>query len=196
MADLYERLVEIQEITRLLAADVTRLTSQLGERSIPVETTEEEEGARRAYVRAVFALIEAIVEQHKKLLLELSSHGSVTLRPGVVEALAEQTYVVDENGSVSSRDQYLQLRRKLRAIYRAAAEGFGAELIVRYDEEGWRSFTAAVKVRDRITHPKTDLDCHISEDDLATVDAGNDWFRGVNNEFVRVAREHRQRHAW
>jgi len=196
MSDLYERLEELQDMTRILAADVTRLGQRLGERSIQAATTEEQDGVRRAYVRAVFALVEAVIQQHKRLLLDLLSRGLVAMQPSVVGALSEQAYVVDDNGTVTTRDQYLQLRRKLRAVYRSAGEALGTPLGVRYDDAGWRAFSEAVRIRDRITHPQTYEDCHISGDDLDTVDLGHKWFRGVNDEFVRIAGLHRKHHHW
>lgn len=196
MVDLYDRLEEIQGMTRVLAADVKRLATGVGDRSIQAEITEEHAGARRAYIRAVFSLVEAIVEQHKRLLLDLAANGFVTLNSPVREALSEQIYVIDDSGSVSTREQYVQLRRKLRAVYRAAAEAFGTALVVRYDDQGWQAFGTALKVRDRITHPKSYADCDISGDDLVTVDAAEAWFREVNSEFVRVAREHRSTRRW
>lgn len=45
----------------------------LGERSNQTAETETEKINRRFYVRSVFALIEVLVEHHKRLLLELSS---------------------------------------------------------------------------------------------------------------------------
>jgi hypothetical protein len=73
---------------------------------------------------------------------------------------------------------------------------FGTPLSVRYDEAGWRAFSEAVKMRDRITHPLTFNDCHVSGDDLDTVDSGHKWFKNLNKEFVRLARLHRKTHAW
>ena len=76
-------------------------------------------------------------------------------------------------------------------MYRAAGEAFGTALVGHYDGQGGQAFDTALKVRDRITHPKSYADCDISGDDLVTVDAAEAWFRKVNSEFVRVAREHR-----
>lgn len=183
-------------MTRVLAADVERLRAQLGSRSIQDDITNGEGGARRAYARAVFALIEAVVEQHKRLLIDLGTRQVVALDAPAQAALAEHTYMVADNGTVSARNQYLQLRRKLRLVYRLAAETLGQPFAVRYDDHGWQQFGEAVEIRDRITHPKTYADCEISGDDLDTVDRGHEWFRTLNNEFVRVAREHRQVHQW
>jgi hypothetical protein len=196
LADLYERLEEIQGMTRILEADVQRLSPRLGERSIQVAVSVAQEANRRFYVRAVFALVEAVVEQHKRLLLDLAERGAVTLGVGVRDSLAERTFVVKDNGSVHERGQYLQLENKLRAVYRAAGEAFGQGLRDTFGDQGWGSFRLALDVRDRITHPKTFENCHVDEVALDTVDAGHTWFKALNGEFVRVAREHRGMNHW
>lgn len=196
MADLYDRLEEIQGMTRILTADVAMLRPLLGERSIQTAETDTEKTNRRFYVRAVFALIEAVVEQHKRLLLELSNGGAITLAEGIFQALSEQVYIVRKNGTVTERNQYLQIERKLRAVYRAAGDAFGQPLTLDFGNIGWESFRAALDVRDRLTHPKTFSDCLVNEDDLDKVDKGHEWFREVNNEFVRVVRKHRANHNW
>ena len=193
MADLYERLDEIQGMTRVLAGDVERLRPLVGE---DVAISDGEEANRRFYVRAVFALVEAVVEQHKRLLLDLAERGAIALATGVRQALSEQVPLVKDNGTVMYREQYLQLERKLRVVYRAAGEALGQPLAVSFGNAGWQSFRAALEVRDRITHPKTYEDCHVDGDALDTVNRGHDWFRALNDEFIRCAREHRQAHHW
>jgi hypothetical protein len=196
MSDLYDRLEEIQGMTRVLAGDVASLGANLGSRSIQDAPSDEEYGARRAYVRAIFALVEATVEQHKRLLLDLSARRTVMLDSSSHTALSEQTYFVSDNGNISVREQYLQLRRKIFLVYRVAGEVLVQTLDVRFDDQGWQHFGTAIEIRDRITHPKSFADCHIEGDDVDTVDAGHDWFRQLSNEFVRVAREHRAQHPW
>lgn len=196
MSDLYDRLEEIQGMAHVLLEDVRRLSIQLDDRLTSTDLTGEQSGQRRDYVRAVFALIEAIVEQHKRLLLDLGKRGVVTLGLGIAEALTEQIYVVKDNGAVAPRDQYLQLKRKLRVVYKTAGESFRQDLAVRFDDAGWEQFGSAIEIRDRITHPKTYADCQIEDGDLQVVKAAEQWFKQVDNEFVRVAREHRNQNGW
>ena len=196
MADLYDRIDEIQGMTLVLTRDVEQLRPLLGKKSITAALTEEEEANRRFYVRAIFALIEAVVEQHKRLLLDLAECKTITLAAGVREALSERLYVVRDNGIVADWEQYLQLQRKLRAVYRAAGHAFRRPLRVTFGDQGWSSLQLAVTVRDRITHPKSFQDCHVDKDALDTVDGGHTWFRKLANEFVRVARAHRRQHHW
>lgn len=196
MADLYNQLEELQGMARVLEADVERLRPRLGARNMQAAVIEEEEMSRRLYVRAVFALIEALVEQHKRLLLHLTSTNIIALPAGTAEALSERAFLVNDNGAVAEREQFLNLARKLRAVYRAAGEGFGEVLPNDFGGQGWASFREAIRVRDRLTHPRTFQDCHVDEDDLLQVDQAEAWYRLLNTEFVRVARAHRLAHPW
>jgi hypothetical protein len=188
MTDIYDRLDEIEGITRVLVGDVDRLRRLVGGQ---VAISDEQESNRRLYVRAVFALVEALVEQHKQLLLDLVKQGSIALAAGIREALSENAPYVKDNGTVQYRMQFLQIERKLRAVYCAAGAAFKQPLVVDYTGSGWQSFQAALGVRNRLTHPKTFRDCYVDEDALSSVDRGHDWFRALSNEFTRVAQEYR-----
>ena len=74
--DLYTRVEEIQGMTRALIDDVNSIKSRLGSRIETDEKSKRSETNRRFYVRAIFALIEAVVEQHKRLLLQLFQEGN------------------------------------------------------------------------------------------------------------------------
>jgi hypothetical protein len=196
MTDLYDRLEELQEVIHVLTRDVEQLRPLLGDRSIAAAVSPEEEANRRFYVRAIFALIEALVEQHKQLLLDLDESGKVSLNRDVRQALSERVSTFAENGTVSQREQYLRLQTKIRAICQTAGEAFGQRLHVSFGDQGWTLFREAVKMRDRITHPKSSQDCHVDEDNLKVVDQAHDWFRDLHNKFIRVACAHREQHGW
>ena len=83
--DFYGRLEQIQSVRHILSQDVRRLENLIG--TAPVEIDSESAGIRRHYVRAVFALIEAIAEQHRLLLLELSAAQIIALDESVAVRL-------------------------------------------------------------------------------------------------------------
>jgi len=196
MSDLYTNLTDLHDMARTLIDDVEVLRPHLGSTAIEIEKTPEEKANRRFFVRAVFALVEAVVEQHKRLLLELQRTGRVSMEQCDVAVLSEKIYYAKDNGAVQQRDQYLSLKSKLRAVYRIAGEAFGRPLSVDFGGTGWPSFGKSIAIRDRITHPKTMDECRVSSENLETVEEGHSWFRGLQNEYVRVAREHRSESGW
>jgi hypothetical protein len=192
--DLYGRLEELQGMTRLLIYDVALLRPEVG--ALDPNPTDAHKANRRFYIRAVFALVEAFVEQHRRLLLDLCDAGMITLEAKPLNTLRQIKEVLNPDDAVEQREKYLQIFDKIKAVYKTAGDGFGQPLKVTFGDEGWSVFKEAMELRNRVTHPKMVNDCWISENDLKTVNDANEWFRTLQNEFVRVAREHRAAHRW
>lgn len=192
--DLYGRLEELQGMTRLLIDDVGRLQGELGA-GVP-DPSETQATNRRFYIRAVFALVEAFAEQHRRLLLDLVGENKITITPKALLALREIREIKMPDGSVVEREQYLQLFEKMKTVYKVAGDGFGERLKVTFGERGCERFREALALRNQVTHPKQVSDCLILEKNIQTVMAANEWFKKLQNEFVRVARAHREVHRW
>jgi hypothetical protein len=183
--DLYARLEELQGMTRLLIDDVDRLQGELGAGN--PDPSEPQQTNRRCYIRAVFALVEAFVEQHRRLLVELAAHQMITLLPQKLQRLREIRAVTLPDGTVGEQEQYLQLFDKIKMVYKAASVGFGQSLKVTFGDKGWVTFKDAMEIRHRVTHPKRVEDCWIFETNIQTAMAAHGWFKKLQNEFVRVA---------
>jgi len=192
--DLYGRLEELQGTTRLLIDDMNRLHVGMGR--FEPNPTPDQETTRRSYVRAVFALVEAFVEQHRRLLLDLADANFITLDPAMLLELREIKEILHGDGRVQQRTRYLRTFDKIKAVYAAAGTGFGEPLNITFGDQGFETFRAAMGIRDRLTHPKTAPDCWLSVVHLEQVEVAHDWFRTLQNEFVRVARAHREQHSW
>ena len=191
--DLYTQLVELQGMTRLLIDDVTLLRPTIGEGN--PDPNKQEKANRRFYIRAVFALVEAFMEQHRRLLVHLCQSGKIELKERTLNRLREIKQILDEQTGavVGEEPRYMQMFDKVKIVYKAAAAGFGQPLAVTCGDDRWPIFKSAMETRNQITHPKNVQDCWIFEQDLQNVIAAHDWFRALQNEFVRAAREHRER---
>jgi hypothetical protein len=135
-------------------------------------------GVRRQYVRAVFALIEAVAEQHRSLLVDLRESGVISLESGMARNLAPR-----HRQGLSAEG--------LSSVFKAATAAFGQSIDVALPP-----LNDAKRVRNRLTHPKSFEDCQVSVLDLDKVQETEKWFRELNNEFVRVAKGHRSAHGW
>jgi hypothetical protein len=190
--DLYNDLEELRGMTRLLIDDVNLLRPKLGEGN--PDPSDEEKANRRFYVRAVFALVEAFVEQHRRLLVHLGEFGKITLPENRLNKLREIKKILDENGAVVGEEaNYMRAHEKIKEVYNAAAVGFDEQLTVTLGNERWPQFKDAMHIRHEITHPKNVNDCWIFEEDIQKVIAAHEWFKTLQNDFVRIARLHREK---
>jgi hypothetical protein len=190
--DLYNDLEELRDMTHLLIDDANLLRPKIGEGK--PDPSDEEKAYRRFYVRAVFALVEAFVEQHRRLVIHLCEAGKIVLTQNKLNRLREIKQILDASGAVvGEAPNYLRIFDKIKRVYKAAATGFHSPLTVAFDNDHWREFQEAMEIRNQITHPKTVQDCWIFEPSLQKVIAAHEWFRALQNDFVRIAREHRER---
>jgi hypothetical protein len=187
--DLYNGLEELEGMTRLLIDDVSLLRPMLGlGKSDP---SNEEEAYRRFYVRAVFALVEAFVEQHRRLIVHLCGLEKITLEENRLNKLREiKGKILDGNGEAAN---YMRAHEKIKEVYNGAAVGFAEPMTVTFGNERWPQFREAMHIRHEVTHPKRVNDCWISEQDIQKVIAAYEWFRELQNDFVRIARLHREK---
>jgi hypothetical protein len=64
---------------------------------------------------------------------------------------------------------------------------------VTFGSERWPQFKQAMHIRQEITHPKNVHDCWIFEEEIQKVIAAHEWFKSLQNDFVRIARLHREK---
>ena len=102
--DLYNDLEELRGMTRLLIDDVNLLRPKLGEGN--PDPSDEEKANRRFYVRAVFALVEAFVEQHRRLLVHLCESGKITLPENRLNKLREIKKILERQAKAKPSEGF------------------------------------------------------------------------------------------
>jgi hypothetical protein len=184
------RIDEMDHLLALLVTDIDELRGELGPDTVAHPDGPRQMAIRRSYVRAVFAAIEAMVEQHARLLLDLSDAGIVTLSDGVYAALSPTVFTLSEKGKVVGRPSRVALKTKVRAVYREAPKAYGNHATIDFSGRGWRSFSQALLLRHSLTHPKRSLDCYLYQEHLDTVRAAEAWYQELHNDYIRMVREH------
>jgi hypothetical protein len=145
---------------------------------------------RRAVIRAIFACIEASSFYMRKHIV---LHNGNLLSREVSMALSEQQIDVSTSGGVDVKP----LRASAISLLRLTVRVFG-ECYPPVEEYGLqgsacvgREFECvipALRVRDRITHPKRIADLAISNEELATAASAFRWFdKFVVNSIALVA---------
>lgn len=133
---------------------------------------------RRIFIRSLFAYIEGTcyrLKQDVKLFKKYS--------PQEDSIISEKTYVLDEKGSVKERDLYLRPQENLRFAFRIYAGCFGSGFKLKTDGNGWNAYKNALKIRNRIIHPKKNNDLKISDGEWAYIINAHTWF---NDEYQRL----------
>jgi hypothetical protein len=128
---------------------------------------------RRIFIRSLFAYIEGTcfrLKQDVRLFKECS--------PQEDSIISEKSYVLDEKGSIKKRDLYLRPIENIRFAFRIYAGCFGPGFKLKTDGNGWNSYKNALKIRNRITHPKKIEDLKIPDEEWACIVNARTWFDG------------------
>lgn len=126
---------------------------------------------RRAVVRAIMSGIEGLLWDIKRSLLTRASLFS----GGDLQYLREIAYEVRDNGEVREIAKFIPLRTNLKALHSLIVRS-GIEAQPCFEGLGWTSMVASVEVRNRITHPKSPQDLHVTEKEVTDAIRAFSWF--------------------
>lgn len=148
---------------------------------------------RRLYVRSVFASIEGFaffLKQHTLNRRMIDCYDSFkTGKPDLplrdLALLFEESYTLKDNGEPQTTNAKLRTLPNLLFALSSFAQSVGSKWQMRKDT-GFEALTTAIRIRDRLTHPKTLDALTVTDKELDAVKQAFDWLR---REFTRVIHE-------
>src|SRR6266498_3697469 len=169
---------EFEHMLDILIADVDRLT----------ESEIDDQSNRRMFARSVFALIEGAVYRMKQICLSNEPESHYAFSAGELALLREESYELDDKGRVVVRPSNLQMQKNIKFAFEAFSKYYGSDFKLKIDDLGWQSFLQAIKLRNRLMHPKFASDLHVTDPELKITKSTNDWFqRNVHLALDRAA---------
>src|SRR4030095_3272513 len=78
-------------------------------------------------------------------------------------------------GDLQERTQFIQLKTNIQYTFKVAADTYRSSYVLDKGS-GWQAFLRAIKVRDRITHPKDPAKMAISDQEVEDVNLALNWF--------------------
>jgi hypothetical protein len=157
---------EASELLGQLALEVQVLIVEAGP-----ELSEVSHIRRRVIIRSIFANIEAL----SYILRNLAVHNkhAKSVKPEDMLIVSETSYDLDNSGSITHRPLKLRTTASIRYSFALFKRSYGTNFDLDVTGKSWQSYLRALKVRDRITHPKGVDDITISEDEF--LDAAECW---------------------
>lgn len=135
---------------------------------------EDNQATRRDLTRTAFAAIEGLVWIFREAVVTVAEETN-GLEDGEKEILQERQLSVSEQGKISVQARFLGLIPTVRLIARIASRISGAEYFD-FGASEWDGFRKAIAIRNRITHPKSAADLHLSKADVDQVISALFWF--------------------
>jgi hypothetical protein len=140
--------------------------------------------SRRDLVRTVFAAIDGMAWIYREFVRE--NIGALELiEPDEELALSEMTYSVSEAGKVIMQRKYISTASAIRLAARLINRA-----VPSYEPDfagvGWACFKTATDIRNRITHPKSEIDLRIDDTDIRACLDGFYWLMELLVEGMEI----------
>jgi hypothetical protein len=133
--------------------------------------------ARRTLIRTLFAFVEGLTNQLSSVAAASATMTSGILSSEELAALREESYEVDDEGRVRTRATQIAIRRRVRLALRCYPRIHGSTFTADFGGVGWEQFQGALRIRNRLTHPRTERDLSVSDADMSTVGAASGWYQ-------------------
>jgi hypothetical protein len=171
-----ENLEKLQNTYSEVEDTIYRLLLDLKVCSGELAKDDENQFWRRTFIRTLFATIEGINYQFKRLALCVADCSALKLDTATETLLKEESYELKNNGQVKTSKAKLRTADNL--LFSWNIVGVVCEVTNKVDQSGddWQNFIESIKIRDRITHPKHLEDLNISDSNSETIFRTYFWF--------------------
>jgi hypothetical protein len=134
--------------------------------------------SNRTYVRSFFSMLEGITYRTRQILLERYKEKNIDLTPEQIIVLSEISVELKDDGSIKKRQKFYDLRSMVLFTYKIYC-GLYKKLNIykKYlSDSKYNDFNESIKMRNRITHPKSGMDVFITVEDIQKVISAGEWF--------------------
>lgn len=136
--------------------------------------TDDTQATRRDMIRTAFAAIEGMVWIFREHVIDTAEH-TYGLEEDEKLLLQERQLSVSEQGKITEQPRFLPLTTTVRFIARISSRLNGVDHFD-FGASEWEGFRTAIGIRNRITHPKSSDDLHVSKSDVDEVMSALYWF--------------------
>ena len=143
------------QFAKVLAEDVSQAKQRM--------ENDPTESHRREFVRATCSAIDAQAWQLKMYVIE-SVLTKKTTSVHDISALKEESYAINDKGEIYVQPRGYSLKVGLRLVY-SILKKHDVPVHIDFGSTDWKNIDDAVKIRNRVMHPKCMGDISVSESD-------------------------------
>lgn len=144
---------------------------------------------RRMYARNLFAYVEGSSSMLRVVGTALICEGKDTSIPVTKLALLQDSqFIIERNGKLREDRQRQTTLSHIAFTLRTVADLLGVEKVFvdqQFGENGWNKFQQAIKIRDRLTHPKNHSDLEISLKELKQLVDAFQWYQAFASKLAK-----------
>lgn len=138
----------------------------------------------RDLIRTTLAAVEGVVWAYRVDVISTArSLDSMTQLDEF--AFMDSNYQITEQGHIVRQPRFISLLAMIRLATRLAVR-IDPALEVRFDTAGWNDLRESIKVRNRVTHPKSENDLLINAAEIAACQNGFFWLLEVYCQVLKA----------
>ena len=147
--------------------------------------------ARRTYVRAVFALVEGNMNLMANVCLECVNRSEIQISALESEVLRQER-TIEKQGISTTIPKFLPAKDRHGPLMNTFARLYSRTYGLDKSNSGWRSFTNAIELRNRITHPRNALAFEVTDSELDALEEARSWFADAIEDLLKtcIATQH------
>jgi hypothetical protein len=161
-----------REVIDTLSEDCDRCHSELVE-AIDAGQEDEDGGVTANYeyharqlIRAIFAYLEAVTFSVKAWSANHCMENEIPITPQERYFATDTEYEINQKGEIVEAAAKISLSKNIRFAIAMNRKAHGIEVPFDASVEWWSCLKQAIKVRDRLTHPKLPGDLDVSGNDI------------------------------
>jgi hypothetical protein len=140
---------------------------------------------RREAVRTAFAAIEGVAWMYRQHVRRVADDiGRMT--PFLDLALNERSYVITDQGDLIEQSRPVPLTASVRFTSRVAGE-LSPSFCPDFGEAGWVKLKEAIRIRNRLMHPKQSRDLSVSIAEMRTTQSAFYWLMQLATDGMEAA---------
>lgn len=140
---------------------------------------------RRELIRLSITLFEADVYLLKKDLLSYCNKFNISLNPEIILALQGKKFTIEGSGKLKEGYLPVKLTDDIKFLFNKITEIRGFSLKVDFQDNGWSDLQYTIKVRNRLTHPKSISEQSIEAIEIKKCISSYTWFYSNFNSFLQ-----------
>jgi hypothetical protein len=163
-----------QRIATVLISDITHCRDELAR--IAQQEKRIDQFWARGLIRSFLAYIESSVYEMRLVVRDADDARRIKLSAAERSLINEETYELTESGKPQIRTRYLKIERNFRFTTELFAQVFEVTSDIDYSGSGWSAFLDAIKIRNRITHPRDPESINLSLEEVETIVNAFRWY--------------------
>ena len=160
------------ELIDTLPKDVTRCQEALqesineGEVDETGDVTADYEYHARMLIRSIFAYIEGVTFSAKVKAADLCLRNEIDITDAERFFAIDLDFMLKDTGEIIERPAHIRISDNVRFAFRLQEKALGLSKQFDPSDGWWSDFKLAIKVRDRLMHPKMPGDLNINGDEI------------------------------